>query len=333
MIRIDVDEVKSELNLTPFGAQGWLTDKNNGCPYCGKKGKWGVRLNLNGGVIHCWKCGTKKGLYDYLKEINRLDLIKAHYENSIKSSLVSLVDEEEEIKEEEIKEVALPKRLELLINDPYLDGRGFREIHYKEFEPSITNFFLEKKLWDYIIFKLKMDGRVIAWLARSRKTKEWHEKNLKESKEKGIKPILRYENSETNFTKILGGYDNITDKTEIVIMVEGLFDYIGVDNKLRLREDEQIRCVFTFGNSVSKDQVNLLKKKGIKTVILMYDPDKLSEIKSNALILQKTFNTWIALLKDVKKDPGDATEEELLEALSDLTDPINFYVDKLDKRW
>lgn len=336
MIRIDVDEVKSELNLTPFGAQGWLTNKNCGCAFCGGKSKWGVILNPNGGVYHCWKCNAKKGLYEYLKEISRLDLVKVHYENSIKSSnLTALIKEEEEQEESlELEEITLPKKLVLLEHDPYLDNRGFQEVHYKEFEPSYTDFFLERKLRDYIIFKLKIENKVVAWLARSRKPKEWHEKNLKESKAKGTKPILRYENSiGTNFTKILGGYDSIDDGVKTVIMVEGLFDYIGVDTKLKLREDNNIRCVFTFGNSVSEVQMNLLKKKGIETVILMYDPDKLPEVKSGALLLQKKFNTWIALLKNPERDPGDASKEELLEALSELVDPINFYIDKLNKRW
>ena len=28
MAKIDVDELKAELNLTPFGAQGWMQNKN-----------------------------------------------------------------------------------------------------------------------------------------------------------------------------------------------------------------------------------------------------------------------------------------------------------------
>ena len=171
-----------------------------------------------------------------------------------------------------------------------------------------------------------MDGKTIAWLARSRHSKEWHEMNLRKAKEKGIKPKLRYENSKTDFTKILGGYDDISEKTQVVIIVEGLFDYIGLDSKLNLRGDESIRCVFTFGNSISKEQISFLRKKKIERVILMYDPDKPDQIKSSALNLQKSFETKIALLKDIRKDPGNATCEELLDALDNLIDPINFRV-------
>ena len=58
----------------------------------------------------------------------------------------------------------------------------------------------------------------------------------------------------------------------------------------------------------------------------MYDPDKPDQIKSSALNLQKSFETKIALLKDTSKDPGNATYEELLDALDNLIDPINFRV-------
>lgn len=330
MIRIDRNEIISELNLTPFGARGFFQDKNNACPFCKGEKKWGIVFSDNNTsfIFHCFKCGKKSSAFEFLKQIDRLDLIRNHYENSIKSSLVELVPEKEDEKEDDIvfKAVSLPFKLQRLVDDEYLNSRGFKQFHYDEFEPSFTESPLERELKNYIIFKMKMNGKIIAWLARSRHSKEWHEMNLKKAKEKGIKPKLRYENSKTDFTKILGGYDDISEKTQVVIIVEGLFDYIGLDSKLNLREDENIRCVFTFGNSISKEQISFLQKKKIERVILMYDPDKPDQIKSSALNLQKSFETKIALLKDTSKDPGNATCEELLDALDNLIDPINFRV-------
>lgn len=328
---VDKNEVINELKLRPFGSQGFFNNKDVDCPFCGQRKsnqKWGIVFTSNSSAIfHCFRCHTKTSIYNFLKQIDRLDLIKLHYENSIRSKLVPLIEEKEEtIEETELSETTLPFRLKPLEDDPYLNSRGFLSEHYREFEPSITNSPLERKLKDYIVFKLKMDGKVIAWLARSRKSKEWHEENLKVAKEQGIKPKLRYENSKTDFTKILGGYDEITENTKTVIIVEGLFDYIGIDSKLGLKEDEGMRCVFTFGNSISKEQIALLKKKNIDFVILMYDPDKPDQIKSTALMLQKSFETQIALIKNPDKDPGNATCDELLEALENLIDPINFRV-------
>lgn len=329
MIRVDKNEVISELNLKPFGAQGFYQDKDSPCPFCEKKKKWGIVFNDTGTSFnfHCFKCGKKTNAYNFLKQVNRLDLIKNQYENTIKTSLTRLVEDEEEIEEKIVfKPVSLPFRLKRLERDEYLDSRGFKPFHYDFFEPSETNSALEKDLKGYIVFKMKMDGVVIGWLARSKRSKEWHEENLREAKELGKKPKLRYENSKTDFTKILGGYDDLTEETKIVIVVEGLFDYIGIDTKVLDHDDPSIKCVFTFGNSISKEQIHFLREKGIEKVILMYDPDKPEQVKSAGLTLQKYFDTKIALLKDKKKDPGNASAEEIWEALEDLIDPINFRV-------
>lgn len=336
MIRIDIDEVKSELDLKRFGTLGWLTNKDQPCAFCGRKGKWGVFLKPEGGgVFHCWYCDSKKSLFEYLKAIDRLDLINSNYEASVKSKLTALVSEQDsEDVNEQVKKVSLPKKLEPLVHDPYLDSRGFLDYHYKEFEPSITNFFLEKNLENYIIFKLKMNGEVVAWLARSRYSKEWHAEDLKKAKETGRKPKLRYENSRTDFTKIIGGYDHITDKTETVILVEGIFDSVGIDRLLETPEDESVRCCFTFGNSISKEQINLLtQKKSLRNIILMYDEDALLPSKSAGLTLSKHFNTYIAHLTRSGIDPNDMDIDYLIEILDNLEDPINFYVNKLPKRW
>lgn len=329
--RIDKEEIIRELQLRPFGAQGFFNNKDMSCPYCfegqkKKNQKWGIAFTQDSSMIfHCFRCHAKVGAYEFLKKIDRLDLVKSTYENSIKSSLTPLIKEGEEEVEQELKEVKLPFRLKLLQNDEYLNKRGFKQKHYEEFEPSFTNSPLESSLKNYIVFKMKKNDSVVGWLARSRYTKEWHDQNLKQAKKKGIKPLLRYENSKTDFTKILGAYNGIN--TEVVIVVEGLFDYINVDNFLEKEDLQDIfSCCFTFGNSISKEQIRLLKEKGVKKVILMYDPDKPEQLRSAALQLQKRFWTKIALLEDSKIDPGDATEEQLLKSLSNLIDPINYRV-------
>lgn len=334
MFRVDKLEIIQELNLTPFGASGWMQDKDTSCPFCGKGKKWAIHFNDHGndGVFHCFKCGHKTNLKGYLFKIERMDLAKINYENSIKvSKLTPLVDEKEDEETNlELDECELPRKLEYLKNDSYLDDRGFNKRYYEEFKPAITKFFLEKKLHDKIIFQFTMNNKTVAWLARSRKSKEWHEHNLKEFKKGREKLVLRYENSTDGFSKVLGGYDNITDKTDTIIIVEGLFDYISVDDKLHLYESDEIKCIFTFGNNMGTDQIRLLRKKaGVKNIILMYDPDKPEMIKSIALTLQKYYVVMISCLKDKKKDPGDASQEELLEALDHLIEPINFYTNNL----
>lgn len=333
MFRVEKSEVIQELNLKPFGSAGWFSDKDTSCPYCDKNKKWGIHFNEQGtnGTFHCFKCGTKTTLKKFLEKIQRLDLARINYENSIKTSkLTPLVEEKDETLNLDLDECDLPRKLEYLENDEYLNKRGFKQRYYKQFKPAITKFFLERKLHDKIIFQFTMKGKTVAWLARSKKSKEWHEQNLKEFKEGKSTLVLRYENSTDGFSKVVGGYDLITDNTDTVIIVEGLFDYISVDDKLHLYESDDIKCIFTFGNNIGTLQIGLLRqKKNLRNIVLMYDPDKPEMIKSTALTLQKYFNVLIAELKDKKKDPGDATQEELIEALDNTIEPINYFTNNL----
>lgn len=330
MIRFDKNEIIDKLCLTPNGSAGWYSNKDDVCPYCNKGGKkWGLIFDQYGnGVFHCFKCGTKTTLKNYLLKIGRKDLIKYGYEaETVKSKLTPLISEKTEEDDNLPTKCKLPRKLQYLKSNEYLDKRGFKPRYYEEFKPAITDFFLEKSLKDKFIFQFTMNGKIVAWLARSKKSKEWHEENLRNFKEHKDKLVLRYQNSEDGFRKVIGGYDNITDKTDTLIIVEGLFDYISVDDKLYLYESDEIKCIFTFGNNIGNEQIKFLRKKqGVKNIILMYDPDKPEQIKTTALTLQRFYNVKIALLKDKKKDPGDATQEELLETFDNLIDPIDYFL-------
>lgn len=112
MFRVDKNEVISELNLSLFGAKGFMQDRNKECPFCNKGGKWGIKFNDagNNGAFHCFKCGMKTTLKKFLEKIGRKDLIKQDYENTVKmQKLTPLIDDEEEKTTEEIKECTLPK--------------------------------------------------------------------------------------------------------------------------------------------------------------------------------------------------------------------------------
>lgn len=64
-------------------------------------------------------------LKKFLEKIGRKDLIKQDYENTVKmQKLTPLIDDEEEETTEEIKECTLPKKLEYIDKDEYLDKRG-----------------------------------------------------------------------------------------------------------------------------------------------------------------------------------------------------------------
>ena len=332
-MRIDKDEIIQALSLKPFGASGWWSNnKEEACPWCKKGDKWGIIFNdeTRGATYHCQRCGQKTNLYGYLKEIGRLELIKGRYESSLKETKLLKIFSETKKKDVELphEEVELPKKLQRLEDDPYLNERNFLPCHYEQFEPSFTDYFLEKKFQGYTIFKLKMNGVIVAFLSRSTRSKEWHNQNLKDFKNKSAPLQLRYINSGADFVSIVGGYDDIIQgETKTVIIVEGIFDKVNIDKLLHLNETPDIKCIFTFGNSISKKQIDLLKEKDVESVILMYDPDANTLKKGVGLTLARHFETKVAFLKKEGVDPGDMTLSYLTEVLSScLKNPMDYYL-------
>ena len=338
-MRYDKDKIIGDLGLKPFGSQGWLTNKEMECPFCGKKGKWGIIFNQSGGAtFHCWKCPRKTTLFNFLKKINRTDLAKVTYEvkqNAMCPQIGELqVDKsiwEEQVEEvQELKSVSLPLRLKPLIDDEYLNGRGFTKEFYEMFEPSYTN--LESKLKNFIIFKMKMDGVCVAWWARSRYSKEWHKENLEAYKRGEAELVLRYRNSENNFQDLLGGYDQLIEgKTKTVILVEGIFDMINLSNLLGLTQVEDIKCCFTFGNNIGRGQIDALLKKKVKNVILLYDEGTINESREAALKMRELFDSvLVTAIRRKGVDPGNIDLEYLDEVLQGAVDPLTFSYNRLE---
>lgn len=344
-MRYDKEQIIADFNLTPFGSQGWLTNKDMDCPFCGKAGKWGIIFNMNGvATFHCWKCPRKVSVYEFLKKLGRTDLAKRSYtvkpnelENCPKIGDIQgetskwMEGDAEQVQEEELKPVTLPLRLKPLVDDEYLNNRGFRPEHYAEFEPSYTNTPLEAKLKNFIIFKMKVNGVCVAWWARSRYSKEWHKENLEAYKRHEADLVLRYRNSENNFQDLLGGCDELIEgRTETVILVEGIFDYVGISNLLNLTEKDWLKCCFTFGNSIGRGQIDMLLKKKVKNIILLYDYGTIKERKEAALRMRDLFDSvWVAAIRTPGVDPGNISIEELEDVLKNVEDPLNFYLGKL----
>lgn len=347
-MRYDTEGIVEEFRLVPFGSQGWMANREMPCPFCGKTGKWGIIFNpTGGGTFHCWKCPRKTTLYEFLKKLGRLDLTKGSFApkpNELgscpkieggSSDESAWMLENEATEDRELKPVSLPLRLKPLVDDPYLNSRGFRPEHYREFEPSYTDTPLEPKLKNFIIFKMKIDGVCVAWWARSRYSKEWHKENLEAYKRHEADLVLRYRNSESNFQNLLGGCDFIEKGvTDTVILVEGIFDFIGVWNLLNLKENTWLRCCFTFGNNIGQGQIRELVLRGVKNVILLYDYGTIKESKEAALKMREVFDSvLVAAIRRPGVDPGNITMDYLNEVFEGLVDPISYFCDKLETNY
>lgn len=337
---VDRYRVKEELELRPFGQKGWLKNRLR-CPFCGESDKWGVLFVDEGGIFNCFKgsCGTKTSVFNYLKQIDREDLIEFEKTVSKKISIASINDiidsdnEKESEKEKQFvceKILNLPFKSKQIISDTYLNSRGFQPFHYDKYKPVETNSYLEKRLNGYIIFQIFQFGRLASWMARSRESKSFHKENFEKYKRGEAELRLRYINSEgTDFGTILGGIDNITDNTEMVILVEGLFDSVGVDNKLNLLLNDKARSCFTFGNKISDTQISLLRsKKNIKTVVLFYDIGATQQMKQYSMKLNRYFETFLAVCK-TENDPGDMCVQDMNDIFSNLQTPQEYYLNNI----
>ena len=329
-MRINKDTVISELSLKPFGSKGWWQSDQTKCPVCGKHDKFGILFVREAGVTHCfYNCSTNMSLYSYLKSIGRSDLVEYEQQVSLRAQLPSIEKEEEE--DEELPEIQLPKGYERIYFDTYLKERNFRSKQYEFFEVGVTHHFLEKRLYNYLIFVLRQQGRVVGWLARSKFSKEFHKKNLENHKAGKEDLILRYRNSTgTDFEKIIGGFDEITDETHTVLAVEGLFDKTNLSNLLDTESSDELKVIFTFGNKFSDKQIKLLRTTKVRNVILMYDPLTIAQSKKYSLELSKYFDVEVCRIDDPEVDPGNITEEYLNEVLSKRKGVIDFYSSNIE---
>jgi DNA primase len=268
------------------------------------------------------RCGESTSLYNYLKAIDRSDLIDK-FSVSEKDEILSFFPEEEiDVEEVEQKEINPPVGFKRLYFDDYLNSRGFTPEQYNLFKVGTSD---DMRFVDHVVFLIYNNNRLVSWLARSRRSKEWHKDNLKAFKERHARLVLRYYNSEgTEFSNILGGYDEIVEgQTDTVILVEGITDKANVDRKMNLYSKPDTKCNFTFGHNFSENQVKLLKKKGVKNIVLMYDPDALKEIEKFGLNYWHHFKSvQCARLRD-GVDPGEETD--LINIMNNLCPPLEFY--------
>jgi hypothetical protein len=325
-----------EFRLKPFGQKGWMRSKDLVCPSCGQSDEFAVLFTDRGGIVHCLhskSCNNyKTSLYNYLKQIGKGYLI-----NEGKSvELDSFPSFKEEKDEDSVFAPLKPKRLPIGFKridfDEYLDGRGFNSEHYDLFGVGQTR--IDPSIKSYLVFQFYDDeGQTIAWMARSKKPKEWHDNNLRDYKEGRSDLRLRYKNSpDTDFSRILGGEREIVTDTDTLILVEGLFDKINVDNELGLLDSDYIKCCFTFGNKVSNEQIDIINKyENIKNVYLLYDEGTIKQSKHCGILLGETGkNVNVCEIKQKNLDPGDMKSFQLLEALEKSVNFLMFNFAKID---
>jgi hypothetical protein len=295
------------------------------CPWCDHR-EFYISLNDN----HPFNCVRKKKCGETGSLNKLLDKLGIRDEYNIKETISWSPTLNNELKNNErievdinLNEISLPIGFRRIYTDSYLNKRGFKESDYNDYFIGITN--LDKKLINYIIFVVYNDFKQVATIGRFKGTKE----------ECDILKKPRYKNSESDFAKILGGYDDLElGVTETVILCEGLFDSKNVSDLLDLKNNKSTKCCYSFKCHISDEQLYKLQLKGIKNVLLLYDSDVLQKVKETAVNLSKHFNVSVGLIECKNeqgqiKDPGELNKEELQAILNNTYSPLDFYTKKV----
>lgn len=108
-------------------------------------------------------------------------------------------------------------------------------------------------------------------------------------------------------SKVLWGFWRARSYPEVVIC-EGVFDALRVG----------MNAVALLSKSVTKDQIILMQKEGVRRVVLFLDADvHQNEVLKNAAALRGAFLVRIAQCPIWRKDPGEMTQEEVAIAVRD----------------
>ena len=288
------------------------------CPFCGKEKHFYISKDTQ--MWDCKKCGEAGSIYKLLKQLGKTYLLGgATVENrDVLQSIKKMLEEERASTEEELRLLPvtkMPVGFKVGRASTYLTDRGVTDFDIKRYHLGYTT--LMKKYENYVLVPIYDNGEIRGFLGRY-------------GAKKVPKDKLRYNNSVgTDFSELLFGYDEITEGTTTVILVEGVFDKIAVDKVLRLWDDEEVKCVCTFGKKISDVQIRKLKNKGVTNVILLYDFDAIKDIKKYGLELEEYFVTSITYT--TKKDIDECSEKEALEVFNQLYKPREFNTDVIGK--
>ena len=286
-----------------------------------------MKCQLRGPSFNCFAGGCKKHgpISTLLRHIGRLDLL---YKESLK--FVGLEDKLKKIVldiDTTILDKAPPIGFRRTYSNDYLDSRGFTPEEYERYVVGVTSFSSEYVYFLILDEKEKIKG----WVGRSLRTKKEIQQINEKRKESGREPYLRYQNSpNTDFEKLLGNSNRITDETRVVILVEGWFDVVNIEKLLKTSPQIVVCC--TFGKKASLFQMKSLQDKGIRNVIVLWDSvDAIEEMKKISNRWSSYFNVKVGYTPD-NRDPGDFTMKDLDGVLENLMDPFSFSMSKVQKK-
>lgn len=294
------------------------------CPSC-QQNEFGISLadNHQFGCFRKKDCGFSGNIFTLLAYLGKtVHDVKPSYTPRATIDIDKMLVHEQVVLDLQIADCNMPMGFKRVLYHPYLEERGFEEDDYDRYWAGVSN--IDPRYKDFIIFGIKQFGHTKATVARSIKSKEEIKKLSEYYKKIGSKKkVLRYINSNSDFAKILLGIEEVTEKTDTVIIVEGLFDKQNTDKVLGLKGQEEVKCVASFKCGLSNEQMHLLQRSGVKKIVLLYDPDVIDEITKAAWELDNYFDVHIGF-SESGRDPGEMCADDFDEVFANLRSPSQF---------
>lgn len=320
------------------------------CPYCGKPDHF--YINKRNFLHDCKKCGESgnlKKLVHHLHIEHLFEDIGVKKRNLDTVAIMDFVNKHNEEKDElEVMSYFTDHYQMISSGDKYykyLRSRGYR----REYILLNRQYFWKQKTnegrSEYIILPIVMNGRVMGFVARliwsKEKISEYN--NSMERRFAGNDDMIKrfrkkkYKNSTgTKFAQLLYGIDKVRPQHQVII-VEGNFDKLNVDlfiEKYKLQD--KFSCVCTFGKKLSRGQINLLKERGVDSVIFLWDEDASKSMHNNGEIYMKSFKkTYVSFIREKDEkgeylDAGASSPKIIKKAIDNRISYSSFMFNKVD---
>lgn len=305
--------------------KNWITL----CPECHHR-EFSISLEENHqcGCFRKKDCGWTGNVFTLMKKIGRVDILVNKDINFKKIERIKILPEETKL-DLDLPDILPPLGWKRIKDDEYLNRRGFKD--YFRYRVGITS--VDPRLTGFVVFLVEEQGKIKGWVARNKKDKKEIEKLNENYKQRGIKKkIARYLNSDSDFAKLLFGLDELSENTKMIIIVEGIFDKIKVDDLLSLHEQDEIVCLASFKCGMSSEQIFKIQENApnLETTILLYDPDVIDAIKKTAFDIDGYLGEILIGFAKSGHDPGDFTEEDIEQVFNNLESPTVFNTSKVN---
>ena len=320
-MKLDKESLKSLLENPHLDHSGDNFIAN--CPWCGKS-EFGIAIYEKNHPFGCFrkkKCGQTGNIYDLIKKIGYSKQFLVNEEKEFIGHTIPLLNREVKKTIEQLDSISMPIGYKRIYNHPYLKSRGFFE--YDKYEVGIST--LDPKLEKYyVIFPVYFEGSIKGYVSRVIFSKE----ELIDFNHNNGLFLERFRNSKTDFSQLLYGYDEITENTDTLILVEGIFSKFNIDRLLGLWSQEEIKCCVTFGAKLSNHQIVKIKEKKIKNIIMLVEQDVVGSNKKISSYIMDIFNVKLGVCPE-NIDPGDFTELDCDNVFLNLLDPLQYNLNSL----